>query len=371
MQYRKQARVPAFCAISALGSAVVSAILFSGGTTPPAAVAQQAQPLQPGVQQVPNLAQKIPYPRVTLSTCYEVAPDWPQRPDNIPWGQTPGVFVDKQDRVWVYTRAIPTVQVYDVAGKLLFAWGEEVFGKYMERMLAHQIKLDDQGNVWLADVGNHAVFKLSPEGKILMILGTPGEPGCDASHFYKVTDMAVAPNGDVFVADGYGNARVVRFDAKGRFLKQWGTMGVEPGQFNLPHAVVVDSKNRVYIADRNNARVQVFDADGRLLAVWKDLLVPWGFCLAPNDELWVCGCSPMAWRESDEVLSCPPKDQLFMRLDPTGRVLQLWTVPKTAVDGQEQPGELNWVHGIGVDSQGNIYLTDIIGQRVQKFVRQK
>ena len=320
-------------------------------------------------QNVPNLAQQVNYPRITLSTCYVVDPNWPQRPAELVWGQTPSVFVDKQDRVWVYTRAVPPVHVYDAAtGKLLFTWGKEVFGKYLERMLAHGIKIDHRGHVWLCDVGNHAIFELDQSGKILRILGTPGEPGCDQSHFYKPTDLAITPEGHVFVTDGYGNARVVHFNEQGRYVGEWGKMGVKPGEFNLPHAIVVDSKGRVYVADRNNARVQVFDQSGKLLDVWQDLLVPWGFWLTDDDQIWVCGCSPMEWRETDEVLSCPPKDQLFMRFDPTGRVRQLWTVPK-GIDEQEQPGELNWVHGIALDSQGNIYACDIIGKRVQKFVR--
>jgi len=320
-------------------------------------------------QNVPNLAQQVPYPRITLSTCYEVDPSWPQRPAELVWGQTPSVFVDNQDRVWVYTRAVPPVQVYDAAtGKLLFTWGEQVFGKHLEGMLAHGIKIDHRGHVWLCDVGNHAVFELDQAGKILRILGTPGQPGCDQTHFFKPTDIAITPEGHVFVTDGYGNARVVHYDDQGRYVGEWGTLGVKPGEFNLPHAVVVDSKGRVYIADRNNARVQVFDQSGRLLDVWQDLLVPWGFWITADDQIWVCGCSPMEWRETDEVLSCPPKDQLFMRFDPTGRLRQLWTVPK-GVDEQEKPGELNWVHGIALDSKGNIYACDIIGKRVQKFVR--
>ncbi len=333
--------------------------------------AQSPQQAQSREQIVPNLAEQIPYPRITVSTCYRVDPHWPKRPEGMVWGQTPGVFVDRQDRVWVYTRAVPPVQVYEAkSGKLLVTWGKKVFGKHLDTMLAHQIKIDHRGHVWLADVGNHAVFELDPQGKILRILGTPGVPGCDESHLNKPTDMVVSPQGDVFVTDGYGNARVVHFDARGRFVKAWGELGVEPGQFNLPHAIAMDSQGRLYVADRNNARVQVFDTSGKLLSVWQDLIVPWGFCMLPGDRLWVCGCSPMAWRETDEVLSCPPKDQLFMRFDTAGRVQQLWTVP-LGETGREQPGELNWLHGIGVDSQGNIYAVDIHGKRVQKLVRQR
>lgn len=354
----------------ARGNLWVIALTISGAVVGLGAVGSAEEAVS-REQNVPNLAQQVPYPRITLSTCYEVDPTWPKRPSHLVWGQTPAVFVDKQDRVWVYTRAVPPVQVYDAAtGELLFTWGQEVFGKYLEGMLAHGLKIDHRGHVWLCDVGNHAVFELNQEGKILQILGTPGEPGCDATHFNKPTDMAITPEGHVFVTDGYGNARVVHFDEQGRYVGEWGRLGVKPGEFNLPHAIVIDSQRRVYVADRNNARVQVFDETGKLLDVWQDLVVPWGFCLTAEDHLWVCGCSPMPWRETDEVLSCPPKDQLFMRFDPSGRLRQLWTVPK-GVDGEERPGELNWVHGIALDSKGNLYACDIVGKRVQKFLRKE
>jgi len=322
-------------------------------------------------QQPDTPAVKAPlekYPRVNLSIWYEVDPAWPQRPENMPWGNCPAVAVDRQDRVWIYTRAKPPVQVYSSDGRFLFAWGEEVFGSLLETMVAHGLRMDREGNIWLVDLGNHLVLKLSMEGKILQTIGTPGKPGCDGQHFYQPTDVAIAASGDIYVADGYGNARVAHFDRTGRFIRDWGELGVRPGQFNLVHAVAVDSKGKVYVADRNNARIQVFDSKGNLLAEWRNLVVPWGLWMTPEDELWVCGCSPMIWRPTDEVLSCPPKDQLIARFDTTGRMLQLWTIPK-GEDGKEQPGEVNWVHGIALDSKGNVYLGDIVGKRVQKFVR--
>ncbi|NOX55526.1 MAG: hypothetical protein GXP27_14035 [Planctomycetes bacterium] len=309
------------------------------------------------------------YPRVTLSTWYEVDPAWPQRPKGMPWDHTPGVAVDAQNQVWVFTRANPPVRVFSAEGRFIRAWGTGLIGTTNTgRIGAHHIRIDAKGMIWLADVANHVILQLTPEGKLLKRLGTPGEAGCDERHFYKPTDMAITPDGQVFVSDGYGNARIVHFDAQGRFVKAWGQLGTKPGEFNLPHSIAMDSKGRLYIADRNNARIQVFDQQGRFLAEWRNLIIPWGLWMTPNDELWVCGCSPMPWRETDDLLSCPPKDQVFMKFDPTGRVLQLWTVPK-GVDGRERPGELNWVHGIAVDSKGNIYAGDIIGRRVQKFVR--
>jgi DNA-binding beta-propeller fold protein YncE len=304
------------------------------------------------------------YPRVNTVVGYEVNPEWPQRPTDVTWEAVPGVAVDKNDHVYVFTRAKPPVQVYDAGGKFLRSFGQGTVKS------AHQIRIDPEGNVWAADIGHHQIHKFTAEGKHLMSLGTKDHPGDDETHFNMPTDMAVTPAGDVFVSDGYGNSRVVHFDKAGRFVKQWGELGSKPGQFSLPHAIVVDSKGRLYVADRNNVRVQVFDQKGNLLAIWGNVVIPWGLCVTKDDDLWVCGTSPARWRPNEEYLGSPPKDQLFMRFNAAGKLLQLWAVPK-GVDGLEQPGELNWVHGVAVDSKGNLYAGDIKGKRAQKFVRKE
>ena len=214
--------------------------------------------------------------------------------------------------------------------------------------------------------------KYTPEGKLLLTLGIPGEPGEDHRHFNKPTDVAITPSGNIFVSDGYGNNRIVHFDAQGRFVKTWGRLGVGPGEFSLPHAIAVDSKGRLYVADRNNARVQLFDQKGNFLSEWRHLQVPWGIWVTSNDEIYVCGSSPMRWREPRQ-LGIPPKDQLVLKFTPEGNVVQLWSFPmsrglEVAGEGRRIPGELDWVHGIAVDSQGNLYLGDIKGQRLQKFL---
>jgi DNA-binding beta-propeller fold protein YncE len=303
------------------------------------------------------------YPHVNAAVGFAVDSSWPSRPSGVQWGETSGIAVDKQDRVYVFTRAKPPIQVYDTQGHFVRSWGEDVIKS------AHHIKIDTEGNVWVADVGNHTIMKFTPEGKLLRTLGTKGAPGRDQSHFDKPTDMAITPAGDVFVSDGYGNARIVHFDKDGKFVKEWGEPGTKPGQFSIPHAICVDSKGRLYVADRNNVRIQIFDQAGKLLDTWSNVMVPWGFCVTPEDEIWVCGSSPMRWRKEDNALGCPPKDQVFMKFNPQGRLLQTWTVPKGA-DGLEKPGECNWVHCIAVDSRGNLYVGDIIGKRAQKFVRQ-
>jgi DNA-binding beta-propeller fold protein YncE len=303
-----------------------------------------------------------PYPRVSLAVSYQVDPAWPQRPAEAQWGHVPGVAVDAQDQVWVYTRAQPPVQVYTADGRFVRSWGSDVI------KTAHHLKFDRQGNVWLADIGHHVVMQFTPEGKLLKTLGTRGVAGMDRTHLDQPTDMAITPDGEVFVSDGYGNNRVVHFDRNGKFVKAWGKLGTRPGEFSLPHAIALDAQGRLYVADRNNVRVQVFDQSGKLLDVWDNLLVPWGFWVTKTNDIWVCGSSPMPWRKEDTVLGCPPHDQVFMKFNTQGRLLQLWTAPK-AEDGKEKPGECNWVHAIAEDSRGNLYVGDIIGKRAQKFVR--
>ena len=310
--------------------------------------------------------EESPYPKVNISPYYEVDSSWPTRTESIPWSDMPGVAIDKSGNVWCYTRTQPAIQVYSPDGDLVKNWSTE------ENSTAHQIKIDREGNIWLADIGLHLVRKFTPEGKELMHIGTPGEPGNDNNHLNKPTDMAIASNGDVFISDGYGNARIVHYDKNGKFIKAWGTLGNTDGMFSIPHAIAIDSKDNIYVADRNNVRIQVYDTNGKQTASWKNIVVPWGFHITPNDDIWVCGSSPMKWKFNPKYptapLGCPPKDQVFMRFRLDGKLQQMWSIPK-ATDGKEKPGELNWVHCLALDKQGNIYTGDIIGQRMQKFIR--
>ena len=250
-----------------------------------------------------------PYPRVNLATVYVADPSWPRKPDGLRWGAMPGLAIDGKDRVYVYTRAVPPVQVYDADGTFLKSWGEDLVKD------PHHIRVDRRGNVWLADTGHHVVMQCTPDGKLLKMLGTKGEPGEDEAHFNLPTDMAVTPEGEVFVSDGYGNSRIVHFDRDGKFVKAWGKLGIRPGEFSNPHAIALDSKGRLYVADRSNGRVQVFDQGGRFLDEWRNLVIPWGLWITPDDEVWVCGSTPMPWRETDVILGNPPHDQVFMRFD--------------------------------------------------------
>lgn len=292
---------------------------------------------------------------------YDVEATWPQKPDHFTWAQMPGVTVDSQDHIYIFTRSDPAVQVYTIDGTLLRAWNVE------DANGAHFIRIGPSGNVWAANIRSHTIRKYSPSGKLLLTIGEPGQAGADRNHFDKPTDMAILPSGDIFVSDGYGNQRVVHFDANGKYLNQWGQAGAEPGQFALPHSIVADSRGRLYVADRENARIQVFDTKGKLLAVWDNIITPWGLWISEDDAIWVCGSSARKQEGMDEWEVLPPPDQVVLKLNRKGEVLM--RVPLTMTTAPPgKPGELNWVHGIAFDSKSNLYLTDIQGHQAQKFV---
>ena len=166
-----------------------------------------ACPLLVGPFVTTAVGQDDPYPRIDIAISYEVDPAWPKRPEGVEWGAMPGVAVDGQDNVWIFTRANPPVQVYKASdGTLVRSFGQQ------ELKTAHHIKIDRDGNVWLADIGRHLVMQFSPGGQLLRQLGTPDESGEDQTHFNMSTDMAMTQGGDVFVSDGYGNNRVVHYD---------------------------------------------------------------------------------------------------------------------------------------------------------------
>jgi DNA-binding beta-propeller fold protein YncE len=211
------------------------------------------------------------------------------------------------------------VQVYTADGQFVRTWGK---GDFQD---PHQLRIDHEGNIWVADFGLHIVRKFTPEGKLLLTLGTRGKSGEDDAHFYRPTDMAVTPAGDIFVTDGYGNRRIVHFDKNGKFVKTWGKYGSAGGEFVLPHAIVVDAKGILYVADRNSGRIQLFEQSGSFLDQWSNLIMPWGMSINAKGDLWVCGSSPHWWYRNGKYQEY--KDQVFMRFSPDGRVRQVWSIP--------------------------------------------
>ena len=304
----------------------------------------------------------MPCASCSQSPALVVDPAWPKRPDGFEWGAVTGIAVDRQNQICIVNRIQPAVQVYDDGGRLVRSWnmdGPDAKG-------AHGIRIDHQGNFWLTDFRRHLVQKYDPSGKLLMTLGEAGRRGNDTGHFDGPTDVAIFPNGDIFISDGYGNRRVIQFDATGKYVKHWGSEGEGPGQFALPHAIVADSRQRLIVADRNNGRIQVFDAAGKLVAIWADQVMPWGLAITAGDEVWVCGSSKVRQAQGPGWMVAPPPDQLLLKLDREGK--ELMRLPlKTIASPPGQPGEVDWVHGIAVDQRGPLYLSDIQGKRVQKF----
>lgn len=300
---------------------------------------------------------------------YDVDPAWPQRPENVqPFGWVSGIDIDDDGQIWIFNKGADPVQVYRADGSFVRTWGKDRFAS------PHQLRIGPEGNVWVADFGLHVVQKFSPEGKLLMTLGIQGEAGEDERHFRMPTDMAITAKGDVFVTDGYGNRRIVHLDKNGQFVNAWGTYGSEPGQFVLPHAIVLGKKGNLYVADRNSGRIQVFSQSGTFLDQWDQLIMPWGLFANADNDIWVCGSSPHWWKRNGKYPEY--KDQIFLRFNPTGRVRQAWSIPLGDIGDDKnnpdvsrlKPGEAVGVHCIAEDAKRNLYVGDIYGERAQKFI---
>jgi predicted acyl esterase/DNA-binding beta-propeller fold protein YncE len=273
---------------------------------------------------------------------YRPVVGWAKLPDDVKLGPVSAVATDSEDRVYVAHRGKRPILVFDADGKFIRSWGDK------EIDVAHGLRVDLKGNVWVTDMGGQRVMKFSQEGKLLLALGKRGEKGDGPDRFNRPTDVAVTPSGDFYVSDGYGNFRVLKFSRDGKLLKQWGRKGKGEGEFNLPHAVCLDDKGRVYVGDRENNRVQVFDADGKFLAQWKESGAPYGLFLSKG-RLFVAD-GRASWVK---VLDLHGK--ALGRLGEKGAGAGQFTMP----------------HMLCVDSKGAVYVAEVDGKRVQKFVARK
>lgn len=295
----------------------------------------------------------------------EVVPDWPRLPEGHLLGLCSGVGVDARNRVFVFHRSgrlwsnpfpkepilQPTVSMIDGAsGKLLATWGEGRF------VMPHGLTVDDDGNLWLTDVGLHQVFKCTPEGKVLMALGEAGVPGADHAHFNLPTDVAVLRDGSFYVSDGYRNTRVIKFSAEGTFQCQWGVKGRGDGEFNLPHGIAVDSGGRVIVCDRENERLQVFGGSGTFLDQWKGTHIgkPYGVAAGADGHIFVIdgGAPSLKLAERGKAIE----------LNGAGSVIDTFGSCGSA------PGQFQLGHDIAVGPDGAVYVAEGTGARVQKFV---
>jgi DNA-binding beta-propeller fold protein YncE len=265
---------------------------------------------------------------------YRLSADWPKLPEGMKLGGISAVASDSKDNVYLLQRIKPHVLVFGSDGKFVRSWNGDF-------KTPHGLRIDKDDNLWIADMANHLVQKFSPDGVLLLKLGQKDKPGLAEDQFNKPADAAVAKNGDIYVADGYGNSRVAQFDKTGKFLRDWGKKGKGPSEFNIPHVVVLDDQERVIVGDRENARVQIFDRQGKLLSQWKDTGAPYGLYL-----------------HKDRVYLADGKSGVIRILDKDGKLLTRWD----AGDAKNAP------HWLSVDRFGTIYVGFVSGSKVEKWV---
>ncbi len=208
---------------------------------------------------------------------YRIIENWAKLPDGWSFKEVAAVGVDSKDNVYAFGRGEHPIMVFDRDGKFLRSWGE---GQYPR---AHGVHMGPDDSIYLTDDGGHFVRKCRLEdGKVLLEIGVPGKPApyMSGEPFHRCTHTALSPKGEIYVSDGYGNARVHKYAPDGKLLMSWGEPGTDPGQFNIVHNICTDADGWVYVADRENHRVQVFDGNGKYEAQWNNLHRPCGLHMA-------------------------------------------------------------------------------------------
>ncbi len=299
---------------------------------------------------------------------YELVDGWAKLSEGESFRDVTGIAVNNQDQVIVLNRSEHPIMVFDREGNLMSSWGEGYFGR------AHGSCIGPDGSIYSTDDRKHIVTKFDPEGKVFMVLGTKDKPS-DTGYrptsdffeslmtitrggppFNRPTGVDLSSSGDIFVADGYGNARVHKFSADGQLLFSWGEPGPAPGQFRLPHSLHVDEYDRVWVADRENSRIQIFNDKGEFLTQWINLFRPTDLCIANN----VVYVSELCRRIS-----------IFSR---ENKLLARWGNEGHNVDDPLFVAP----HAVAVDSRGDLYIGEVAlaaakvdrGTRtIQKFAR--
>jgi hypothetical protein len=294
----------------------------------------------------------------TGSYRYEHVPDWAKLPGGWSWGHGTGVAVDDEDHVYFFNRTVHPVIVFDREGNFLRSWGEGVFKR------PHGVFITLDQFVWGADDGDHVISQFDLDGRLLKTLGLRGKPSDtgyvhegdltkrldsikrEAGPFNRPTKLVLAPWGEMYASDGYGNARVHRFSADGTLIGSWGEPGRAPGQFRLPHGLAVDARGRILAADRENSRVQLFSREGDFLEAWTDL--------EKASDVAV---------DKDGVLYVSELPRGVCVMDQDGRVLSRFDAVKDHV--------LRQAHSLCVDSRGDLYVVEIAegSPTIHKFVR--
>ncbi len=287
------------------------------------------------------------------SFTYEVSGEnWGKLPDGWVYKEAADVAVDSKDRVYVYNRGTSPMVVYDTDGNVLTSWGADIFKN------PHGVTAGPDDSIYCVDNGDSTVRKMTPEGEVLMTLGTPGQPAPKMSGrpFSAPTQVAIDNrNGDIYVADGYSNARVHKYDADGKHILSWGESGTSEGQFNIVHNLDTDSEGWVYVADRENHRIQVFSSDGVFEAQWVNLSRSAAVHLSSagqDSEVAYVGEYFGGIGSNDTGTDIGPRLTIH---DKNGNVLARLSHETFG----DQAGRFWAPHGIATDSQGDIYVAEV------------
>ena len=294
---------------------------------------------------------------------YSAVEGWEQLPKGYVHRDVAGVAVDGEDRVYLMCRGEHPVIVYDQKGNFIRSWGT---GDFTYR--THGIYVAPNGTLFCTDDGNHTVRQFSPEGKLLMTLGTmntPSDTGYDGSTtpsvarsagpFNRPTNIAIGLKGDIYVSDGYGNARVHIFSPTGQLKRSWGTPGRGPGQFHLPHGIAIDANGRVFVCDRESDRIQIFSPDGEFLEEWTDTQRPTHVVFDAQGRAYV---TELWWHEGDHSFTHGPitkaRHARLSIFDKDGTLLSRLGTPEATA-----PGSFAAPHGLAVDSKHDVYVSEV------------
>lgn len=301
-------------------------------------------------------------------------------PDNIYLGEVAGVATNSKGHIFVYTRTgstnvtLGTSRTFSRTGSRLFEFDQN--GNYVHEIgqglygfvFAHVVRIDPQDNIWVVDEASNLIIKFDPDGRILMVMGrkpealpVPARPpaagtgaGIPGDSFNRPTDVAWDSAGNIFVADGYGNSRIAKFDKSGKFIKSWGSKGSGPGQFNIPHTIAVDAKGNVYVGDRENKRIQVFDNDGNFKTQYTNAGAPYAICITQGSHqyLYSSNSNPSTSMDNGEIYKMELDGKILGKFGRAGKLLK----------------EFGTVHELDCRSENVLYVGELTNWRVQKLM---
>lgn len=350
-------------------SSLLSAVLLSRGAQRRVAQRRAALVLAMSIAGTQGTAQSVDS-SASLPDPYRAAAPWGQLPDGRSWGSTSAIALDPNGTsIWVAERCgansctgstVPPVLEFDGTGKLVRSFGAGLF------VFPHGIFAAKDGSVWVVDnqgaAGKgHQVIKFDHDGKVLMTLGGAGVPGDGPDRFNRPSAVVVAPDGTIFVADGHGgtsNARIVKFAKDGTFITAWGRKGSALGDLNTPHSLALDSRGRLFVADRENNRIQIFDQSGHLLAVWTQFGRPSGIFIDSHDIIYVT--------DSESNTARHPGWRRGIRIGRVGDGVVTGFIPDHGVDPDHS--DTSGAEGITVDAKGNLYGADVDPKGLVRYV---